>query len=226
MEWKERISRILALGMYDRMTTPRLPKDVNRYVAAGNPGKTFPEYPASLSIPNTFEMGKRRCTMQDYTLYTVSGNSMLPEGIHSGYELLAKRVDSIGDVRFGDFIIITVDEKFYQYRHHGKKSHFTKKLRRAICQVDECMSALQLFNQLKGTFAEPLEKEEKQDLEESLNEARNFYGETKLFLSVTYHGGDIHYSFHPSSNISCCVEGIAYANGADIKFKTTSELTA
>ena len=226
MEWKERFSRILAFGQYDRMTTPRLPENVNHYVAAGNPGKTFSEYPEPLTIPTSFVMGKKQCNRQDYTLYTVSGCSMLPEGIHSGYELLTKEVEDSIDLHLGDFIIITVDDHFYQVRHHGKKSHFVQKLRRAICPVDEDVTAVQLCAQLKGTFAEPLENEEKQDLCKSLKEARLYYGNTSLFLSVTYHDGEIHYSFNPSDNISYRVEGVAYLEDKDIKFKTVAELTA
>jgi len=223
MTLKEHISRIIALGMYDKMTTPTLPLDVNHYVSAGNPGKTFSQYPASLPIPDTFIMGKSLCNRNDYNLYTVFGNSMLPEGISSGYELLTQRVMS-EQVRLGDFIIIEVDRSYYQKRHHGKKPHFDQKLRRAICPVENTMTIEQLLATLKGTFAEPLEKKEKKDLRDSLNEAREFYHDTQLFLSITYHDGDIHYSFHPSDHIRYRVEGAAYSNDNVIVFKTASEI--
>lgn len=224
MEWKERISRFIALGMYDQMTTPELPENINHYVAAGNPGKSFSEYPSSLSIPDTFIMGKKQCKRQDYTIYTVSGNSMLPEGIRNGHELLTRSVVGNGGVACGDFIIISVDNSFYQFRHQGKKPHFVQKLRKAICKVDDDMSASQLCEQLKGTFAEPFEDKEKKDLRDSLAEARTFYGNTCLFLSATYHDGDIHFSFHPFNNICYRVEGVAYREGEEIKFKTAAEL--
>lgn len=223
MTWKERMSRIIALGMYDRMTTPKLPSNVAHYVAAGNPGKTFSEYPVSLQIPDIFIMGKQECRRQDYTLYTVSGNSMLPEGIRNGFELLTLPVAEI-DVRLGDFIVIEVDSNYFQVRHSGRKSHFVQKLRRAICVVDDDMTAERLFSRLKGTFAEPLDDKEMADLCESLDEARRFYHNTRLFLSVTYHDGDIHYSFHPSGSIRYRVEGTAYKEGNTIKYKTAVEL--
>lgn len=223
MTLKERISRIIAWGMYDKMTTPILPKDINHYVAAGNPGKTYPTYPVSLQIPDVFMMGKKQCYRKDYFFYTVFGNSMLPEGIRSGYELLTKPVKG-EDVRLGDFIVIKVDSHYYQMRHHGKKSHFDQKLRRAICAVDYTMNLEQLFFTLSKTFAEPLEEKEKNDLRDSLEEAREFYHDTQLFLSITYHNGGIHYSFHPSDDIRYRVEGAAYNNGKAIVFKTSSEL--
>ena len=226
MTWKERLSRIIAFGMYDRMITPHLPENIGHYVAAGNPGKTFSEYPVSLQIPPTFTMGKKLCRRQDYELYTVSGNSMLPEGIRSGYELLTLPIVA-DNVHLGDFIIITVDDGFYQVRHQGKKSHFVQKLRRAICAVDDQVTAEQLCARLAGTFAEAFEIKEKSDLRESLEQARQYYGRNRLFLSVTYHDGDIHYSFHPADSIRYRVEGAAYINGADtLSYKTASELTA
>lgn len=223
MTWKERLSRIIALGMYDRMTTPKLPSNVAHYVAAGNPGKTFSEYPVSLQIPDTFIMGKRECRRQDYTLYTVSGNSMLPEGICNGFELLTLPVTEV-DVRLGDFIVIEVDRTYFQVRHRGRKSHFMHKLRRALCSVDDGMTAEQLCSRLNGTFAEPLDNKEKRDLRESLDEARRFYQNTRLFLSVTYHDGDIHYSFHPSDSIRYLVDGAAFKEGNTINYKTAAEL--
>lgn len=223
MTWKERMSRIIALGMYDRMTTPKLPNNVEHYVAAGNPGKTFSEYPVSLQIPVSFVMGKMECHRQDYTLYTVSGNSMLPDGIRNGFELLTYPATE-DDVRLGDFIVIEVDSDYFQVRHRGRKSHFVHKLRRALCVVDDGMTAEQICITLNGTFAEPLDDKEKADLRESLDEAREFYHNTRLFLSVTYHNGGIHYSFHPSCSIRYRVDGVAYLDGNNICYKPTSEL--
>lgn len=224
MNWKERLSRIIALGMYDRMTTPQLPANVEHYVAAGNPGKLFSEYPESLQIPPTFTMGKKQCRREDYHLYTVSGNSMLPEGIRNGYELLTQPVAG-DEVCLGDYIIIEVDGQYYQVRHKGKKSHFAQKLRRALCPVDVHITPAQLCEILKGTFAEPFDEKEKYDLNESLLEARSYYEDTPLFLSVTYHDGEIHYSFHPSASISFRVEGAAYLDGTVVKYKTAEELS-
>mgnify|MGYP002624123040 CR=1 FL=1 len=226
MDLKERISRVVTFGMYDRMTTPKLPNNVDHYVAAGNPGKTFSEYPASLVIPETFTMGRKQCSRQDYTLYTVSGSSMLPEGIYSGYELLTRRVNDCREIRLGDFITISVDRQYYKFRHHGKNPHFVRKLRKAICHVEEGMTVQQLYEMLKGTFAEPFEQKEKKDLRESLEEARSYYGNTPLFLSVTYHDGDIHYSFHPTENICCRVEGVACLENDKLTFKLSAELAA
>lgn len=224
MNWKERLSRIIAIGMYDCMTAPQLPHNIEQYVAAGNPGNASHEYPDSLPLPATFVMGGKKHNLQDYRLYTVSGNSMLPEGIHNGYELLTLPIAG-EKVSFGDFIVIEVDRTYFQFRHHGKESQFKQKLRRAICGVDNAMTADELSNNLSGTFAEPLDDKEKVDLRDSLSEARSFYGDIHLFLSVTYHDGEIHYSFHPMSHIHSRVEGVAFSEGNNIKFKSASELS-
>lgn len=223
MTWKERISRIIALGLYDRMTTPKLPNNAEHYVAAGNPGKTFSEYPISLQIPATFVMGRLKRQRQDYTLYTVSGNSMLPEGICNGFELLTRPATE-ADVHMGDFIVIAVDGNYFQERHHGRISHFAYKLRRALFAVDDGMTVEQIYANLNGTFAEPLDDKEKTDLRDSLDEARRFYHDTRLYLSVTYHDGDIHYSFHPSCSIRYRVDGAAYMDGNTIHYKMAAEL--
>ena len=225
MNFTERICRVIALGLYDRLTTPKLPANINSYVAAGNPGKTFPVYPCSVSLPETFTLGKKKWQRTDFTTYTVSGGSMLPDGIRSGYELLTLPT-IVNEIKAGDFIVIAVDEEFYRYRHHGLLPHFRFKLRRAIGVIAQDVSVEELCGKLKGTFGEVLDHKEKSDLGDSLEEARNFYGDTSLFLSITYHDGDIHYSFHPSVNIRGRLEGVAYNNNGSLVFKLAIELAA
>ena len=225
MNFTERICRMIALGLYDRLTTPRLPANINSYVAAGNPGKSFPVYPNSVSLPETFTMGNKRCQRRDFITYTVSGGSMHPDGIRSGYELLTLPA-TVNEIITGDFIVIAVDEEFYKYRHHGLLPHFRFKLRRAIGVVDQDATVDQLCGKLEGTFGEPLDEKERNDLGNSLAEARSFYGSASLFLSITYHDGDIHYSFHPSVNIRGRLEGVAYNSDGSLVFKQTMELAA
>jgi len=225
MNLAERICRIIALGLYDRLTTPNLPANINHYVAAGNPGKTFPAYPDSMAIPDSFLMGKRKRQFREFVTYTVSGGSMLPDGICSGYELLTVPVTADA-VRLGDYIVIGVDEAFYKFRHHGLIPHFSYKLRRAIGEIAQDATVETLQAMVEGTFAETLDSKELKDLGDSLAEARSFYGDTNLFLSVTYHDGDIHYSFHPSENIRNKVEGVAYMADGTPVFKDAMELAA
>ena len=225
MNFTERICRIIALGLYDKLTVPKIPANINSYVAAGNPGKTFPVYPVSVELPNTFVLGKKRWKSSDFNTYTVSGGSMIPDGICSGYELLTLPVKA-GEIRIGDYIVIAVDEDFYKYRHHGLMPHFRFKLRRAIGIVAENATAEFLCRMLEGTFAEALDDKERKDLSDSLEEARDFYGNTSLFLSITYHDGNIHYSFHPTVNIKDRVEGVAYQGGSSLVFKQAGDIAA
>lgn len=225
MNFTEKICRMIALGLYDRLTTPKLPYNINRYVAAGNPGKTFPGYPCPVSLPETFTMGKKRWQKREFTTYTVSGGSMLPDGIRSGYELLTLPA-RVNEIEVGDFIVIAVDEEFYKYRHNGLSPHFKFKLRRAIGVIAQNVTVEELCGKLKGTFGEVLDEKEKNDLGDSLEEARNFYRNESLFLSVTYHDGDIHYSFHPSVNIRGRLEGVAYNINGSLVFKQAMELVA
>ena len=225
MNITERISRIVALGLYDEMTTPDLPENFSHYVAAGNPGKTS-EFPESVIVPDSFKLGKDMCYKRDFNLYTVSGNSMSPGGILNGYELLTKPLVSLAEINVGDFILISVDDAFYCYRHKGRKSHFQQKLRKAIRPVSLSDTYEQLLESLVGTFAEAFTPKEKNDLLNSFVEARKFYKDADLFLSVTYHRSEIHYSFHPAKNVRSVVIGAAYKLKDVVMFADANELAS
>ena len=118
MKITERISRLLTLGMYDKLTKPQLPENLNNYVVAGNPGKSNLSFPEPLILPDEFKVSQNTFSVKDFFQYTVVGNSMSPDGICNGYELLA--VSDLHEIETGDFIIIAVDNEFYKYRHHGR----------------------------------------------------------------------------------------------------------
>ena len=224
MNSKERIGRILSLGLYDKMTTPNLPDVIDKYVAAGNPGKSYSKFPAQLPLPHDFTIGKKSFHMEDYFRYIVSGNSMSPEGIFSGCELLASPVEDSRKISTGDYMVITVDKEFYKFRHHNRTPYFVQKLRKAIMPVSPTDTFEQLTSNLVDTFAEPFTNKEKKDLRDSLDEARKFYDGRELYISVTYHDGNIHYSFHPIENIRYKVDFVAYPSQKEPVVKEVSEL--
>jgi len=224
MELTERISRILALGLYDKMTEVKLPSNIDNYVAAGNPGKFQMDFPEPVNSMGAFMIGKSKCYTKDFLHDMVSGNSMLTDGIRSGHELLSRSIQGIEEVCAGDFIIIDVDKEFYKFRHHGRLPYFKKKLRRAIGEIFPGETADQIKGRLTDTFAEPFSKKERKDLRESLAEARSFYGDERLYMSITYHDGDMHYSFHPVVNIRSKVEAVAYKCEETVVFTEASKL--
>ena len=224
MELTEKISRILALGLYDKMTEVKLPDNIDSYVAAGNPGKFQMDFPEQVNSMGSFMIGKSKCHTKDFFHDMVSGNSMLTDGIRSGHELLSRPIKDIEEVCAGDFIIIDVDKEFYKFRHHGRLPYFKKKLRRAIGEVFPGETAEQIEGRLTGTFAEPFSKKERKDLRDSLAEARSFYGDERLYMSITYHDGDVHYSYHPVMNIRSKVYAIAYKSDGSTVFIETSNL--
>ena len=225
METKERIGRIITFGMFDKITgTKRYLDNIDKYVAAGNPGVVVQAYPPSVIIPKTFIMGGELCHKEDYLCRTVSGNSMLVDGIHSGWELLLRQTNVEG-IEQGDFIVIDVDKEYYKHRHNEKEPLFHLKLRRAIGTINAETTANTLRQDLAGTFAEPLDENDYEDIKSSLLDARTFYkNNTSLFLSVTYHNSDIHYSFHPTNSIKYIVAGVAYNSDQGVEYKLTKEL--
>lgn len=224
MELTERISRFLALGLYDKMTEVKLPSNIDNYVAAGNPGKSLMDFPEPINSMGSFKIGKSIFHTNDFVHDTVLGNSMFTDGILSGYELLSRPIRSIEEVCEGDFIIIDVDREFYKFRHHGRVPYFKKKLRRAIGEVLPNETAEHIECRLVDTFAEPFRNKERKDLKDSLAEARSFYGTERLYMSITYHDGDMHYSFHPVVNIRSKVEAIAYKSEESIVLTEVSKL--
>lgn len=227
MNKKEIFGRLASFGLYDKMTTPDLPDNVDEYVVAGNPGMGL-LFPKPIEVPDTFNMGGQECYKRDFTFLTVSGNSMSPCGIYSGYKLLLKPIHTHSEISVGDYIVIAVDKAFFKFRHHGQNPHFSKKLRRAIGSVYFDEKPEQLTQRLVGTFAEAFTPKERKDLRNSLAEARKFYSKKPLFLSATYHQGEIHYSFHPIENIKDKVAGAAFTNenGEDISFVKADALAS
>lgn len=208
MEW---LYRILALGLYDKLTTSphsEITDNIDHYVAAGNPGKLGTVSDSSLSSNFVYES-------EDSVI--VSGNSMFPDGIKDGYILHTRPINSIEDINCGNLIVISVDEDFYKMRHHGKSPIFKLKLRRAIMPVPANISFEQLKKELVGTFAEVFSKRESNDLKESFEEARDYYTNEDLFLSATYHNGKIHYSFHPSIRINKLVHAVLNQSNQKLK---------
>ena len=196
LEW---LFRILAFGFYDTLTeipgADVIAKNNEHYVAAGNPGKLGSSSESDLlnNANNVSELTE--------DAFVVSGNSMLPDEIKEGHILHTKPINDVGDIKQGNLIVIKVDEDFYRKRHHGRNPIFKYKLRRAIMPVPKDASFEQLRSDLVGTFAEIFFKRESKDLKKSFKEAKDFYKDEELFLSLTYHNGKIHYSFHPSKNI-------------------------
>ena len=225
MSLEERIGRIVTVGLFDRITgVAHRPNNVDKYVAAGNPGIVAQKYPTPIDIPDTFIMGGKICYKNDYQYRTVFGNSMLVDGIHSGWELLLNPVKD-GCIKQGDFIVISVDKEYFNHRHHTKVPLFQLKLRRAVGSISTDDTKESLCERLIGTFAEPLDENDQEDLGESMQDARSFYNNDELlFLSVTYHKTDIHYSFHPLNSIMYRVEGVAYLSGKGVEFKSIEEL--
>ena len=221
----EVIKRIVTLGDYENITGRNDIQNIDDYVTAGNPGKPSIEYPSIPSIPDTFTMNGQTYHLCNYNLYTVLGHSMEPDGIMNGYRLITKAVEA-KDINTGDFIIIEVDKEFYKSRHNGALPIFHKKLRRAVGSVSNSMQGNQLLNMLVNTYAEPFTEKEKEDLIESWREAKSFYGNKDLFLSVTYHKSKIHYSFHPIENIHFRVDGVAYKVKDSIEIKGIEELAS
>ena len=225
MEIKERLGRIVTLGLFDKITSVKHNPDVlNKYVAAGNPGIVAHTYPHSIHIPEYFFMGGEKCHREDYTHRTVFGNSMLVDGIHSGWELLLKPVEN-REIKQGDFIVINVDKDYFRHRHNDDEALFQLKLRRAIGKVNSTATVESLAKLMQNTFAEPLDDEDTKDLEDSLNDACTFYNRNEpLFLSATYHESKIHYSFHPIDSIEYLVEGVAFGSDNGVVFKLPEEL--
>jgi hypothetical protein len=221
----EVIKRIVTLGDYENITGRNDIKNIDEYVTAGNPGKPSDEYPPLTVIPDNFIMNGQSYHVCDYNLYTVLGHSMEPDGILNGYRLIARAINA-KEIKIGDFIIIDVDDEFYKKRHNGVLPIFHKKLRRAVGVVLNNMLIKDLLNMLTNTFAEPFTKWEKMDLDESWKEAKKFYGDMDLFLSVTYHKSKIHYSFHPQANIHYRVDGVAYIENGIIEAKGIEELAS
>lgn len=225
MDIKERVGRIITFGMFDKITGAKCyPNNIDKYVAAGNPGVVAQAYPPPVEIPETFTMGGEICHKEDYLCRTVSGNSMLVDGIHSGWELLLRQTKVEG-IEQGDFIVIDVDKEYYKHRHNKKEPLFQLKLRRAIGTLNAETTVDALCRDLAGTFAEPLDKNDYEDLKSSLLDAHTFYvNNTPLFLSVTYHNSDIHYSFHPTNSIKYMVVGVAYNSDKGVEYKLAKEL--
>lgn len=225
MRVKERIGRIITFGLFDKIT--RVKQDSNnieRYVAAGNPGIVAQKYPHPIDIPDSFIMGGKKCQKEDYLYRTVFGNSMLVDGIHSGWELLLKPIEH-REIKQGDFIVINVDKEYYMHRHSSNDPLFQLKLRRAIGEITSGETGMDLCKRLKGSFAEPLDSNDQEDLNDSLNDARTFYRNSEqLFLSITYHKADIHYSFHPTNSIVYGVVGVAKPSDNGVEFKLAEEL--
>lgn len=134
MNVTEIIGRFMAFGLYDKMTTLDMPQNIEDYVVAGNPGIGYP-FPKSILIPDMFSMDGQVYNRQDFSLLTVSGNSMSPCGIYNGYELLTHPIHEPSEILRGDYIVINVDVAFYKYRHHGQNPLFSKILRRAVGRV-------------------------------------------------------------------------------------------
>lgn len=195
----ETLYRILSFGLYDTLTDIPVPVEIveNRknFVAAGKPGKLDSSTDSKLyhNANNLSELTDDQ--------YVVSGNSMLPDGIKDGYILYTKPINDITDIKQGNLIVIKVDEDFYRARHHGKNPIFEFKLRRAIMAIPKEASFEQVKKELVGTFAEVFFRRESKDLKESFAEAKDFYKDEELYLSLTYHDNKMHYSFHPSKNI-------------------------
>ena len=209
MEW---LYRILALGLYDKLTTSphsEITENIDHYVAAGNPGKLGSISDSSLSSNFVYESDDS---------FIVSGNSMFPDGIKDGYILRTRPINSIKeDIKCGNLIVISVDEDFYRMRHHGRSPIFKYKLRRAIMSVPLNISFEQLKDALVGTFAEVFSRRESNDLKESFVEAKKFYKDEELFLSATYHNGEIHYSFHPCNRIKKLVDAVSNQSNQRLK---------
>ena len=224
-EW---LYRILAFGLYDTLTSAPgatvIAENKEHFVAAGNPGK-LGIAPASGPFDNGKENRVSKSSEEE-NFYTVSGNSMSPDGIKNRYILLTKPIKDITDIKEGNLIVIKVDEDFYRMRHHGKVPIFEYKLRRAIMPVPDGADLHRLISDLVGTFAEVFSRSESKDLKESLEEAKDFYGPgEKLYLSATYHDGKIHYSFHPSKNIKEVVAAVLNESRENVSL-TDSDMLA
>lgn len=222
----EMFKQMVAFGEYDELTGRDCIQDKEHYVSAGNPGKPTRQYPLLFDIPDTFEMGGRECYKRDFVDFTVIGHSMEPDGIYDGYRILTKRANVEGDAPSGSFIVVGVDEDFYKKKHHGIKPVFDKKLRRSVCRVSSDVNMEYIMGELSDTFAEPFTRDEKADLEESWKTAKKFYGDKELSLSITYHHGRIHYSFHPVDRILYDVVGVMFMKNGKIYSEEIDQLAS
>lgn len=208
----ERIYRIFAFGLYDRLSTSSLSKNIEHYVAAGNPGKLCTSSDSDITDDQI-----KNNVLQSPDLFFVSGTSMSPDEIEDGFILSSRPIKQVDEIKMGELIVISVDEDFYRMRHHGRRPMFVLKLRRAIMPVPDGISFEELKEKLIGTFAEVFTKKASKDLKESFTEAKIFYQEERLFLSLTYHNGDIHYSFHPCKSIKSHVVDVSDQKGQKVK---------
>lgn len=223
MELQEKVKRAIGLGLYDKMTTPVLPGNIDQYVVAGNARRQMGEFPPSFALPQDAEVGGEFVPTDIYEMMIVLGNSMCPEGIKNGDEILLTDVVA-SQIAYGDFIVIKVDPEFYQFRHNGRTAHFKKKLRKALMPITGDMTVEQITTIMAEQHNEYLSESEMKDLSESLDEARSYYKSTPLYLSVTYHDGNIHYSLHPQSNIIHKVEVVARKKNEAVVFMRPADL--
>lgn len=193
------IEQIITFGQPDFFRNLDAPKDTIRRVAAGDPSLPIKNGVATYKIPATFVVNGKEEKGSEYEEYLVSGNSMCPEGICNGDYLLMKRNEK-GIFHEGDFLIIQVDEN-YNKKYNRKEPRYKFKLRKALLRVLPDMTDEDIIEKLKDSHFEINLKEKQLYMKRKYAKAREAYPESELVFSITYHDGELCYSFHPTDLI-------------------------
>ena len=189
------IRQIITFGQTDFFRNLDTHEDTVRRVAAGDPSLPIKNGAPAYQIPTTFTVNGQEEKGCDYEEYLVSGNSMYPEGIRNGDYLLMKKSEK-GIFHEGDFLIIQVDED-YNKKYNQKHLRYKFKLRKALLRISPDMKEKDIIERLQDSHFEINLPEKQLYMKRKYAKAREAYPEKELMFSITYHDGELCYSFHP-----------------------------
>lgn len=189
-------------------------------VCAGDPVQGPVQSDGKIEVNAEYLRNHYNVDPADYRLLRVEGWSMFPEGIKDGDVLLCKKVSEVDSksLQKSFFAITQVDKDFYASRR--REPIYDHKLRKAIHKFNLSTDADAIIEMLSNDLKEDsiLLEENQKLLKKKHKEAFEFYRnrqnvagdnkeetDTDMMLSVTYHEGQLEYSFHPNRLIDYAV---------------------
>ena len=143
---------------------------------------------------------------------------MSPEDICSGDYLLCQAADiNKLQSQFGQFVIIEVDPEYYKWKNKPLK--FNYKLRKTAGIAPKSASISKVIDDLSAYDDNILLPANRECLQEKLVEARTFYKDEDLMISITYKNGELRYSLHP-------LELVRYAGAYCISISDSHKIKA
>ena len=209
MGWKERISRILALGMYDWMCDTdcswrnyEIERDLLEI--AYDAGIESDGLKCACASDPTYYF--RCCVLykkwlthiKKRPIFYISGQGLSCEDLDGNSFAVASEIDNIENLKENDFIVLQTDRNYYSecvaYDYIARQFVMPIKMHYTIDVI------IRMMKKMEDQCHVHLEKYQKK-LKEQFNKSKTLYPNQELVLVRWFRDGRLRWEFHPLENI-------------------------